>query len=75
MKIHYHDYSEYAIIAIFSRSDYFIGNCVSSFTAFIGRERIINNKPWGMSQALQRINIIITRTTYLSWQLLFSKTL
>lgn len=33
-------------LAILTKSEYFIGNCISSFTAFVVRDKIIKSKPY-----------------------------
>lgn len=40
-------------LAILGKSDLFIGNCISSFTSFVSRQRLVQDKPtqfWGYSQ-------------------------
>lgn len=39
-------------LAILGKSELFIGNCISSFTSFVSRQRLVQNKPtefWGFS--------------------------
>ena len=43
-------------LIVLSRAEYFIGNCISSFTAFVKRDRDVNGKPsdyFGLTQLKQ----------------------
>lgn len=54
-------------LAILGKSELFIGNCISSFTSFVSRQRLVQDKPtqfWGYSQCRNKHQMLVIYQTF-----------
>lgn len=54
-------------LAILGKAELFIGNCISSFTSFVSRQRLVQDKPtqfWGYSQCLTKNQMLVIYQTF-----------